>query len=192
LSRPLPLVVVVSGAPATGKSTLALKLGAELDLPVLGKDRFKEVLFETLGTPELERSDDFGRASFYLMDAALRWLLDAGVGAVYESNFIRGLSEVELRAHLPRCRAVQLHCAVPHELIFERYEQRHLRGDRHPGHRDGERIERVRSGRRQVRWEHYDEPLDLDVPTLRIDTSDGYRPGLEEIVAFARERVQAK
>ena len=33
------------------------------------------------------------------------------------------------------------------------------------------------------------EPLDLDVPTLRIDTTDGYRPSFEEIVAFARSRV---
>jgi hypothetical protein len=31
----------------------------------------------------------------------------------------------------------------------------------------------------------YDPPR-LDVPTLRVDTSDGYEPALETIVAFAR------
>ena len=30
------------------------------------------------------------------------------------------------------------------------------------------------------------EPLRLDVPTLRVDTSDGYRPAFEAIVEFAR------
>lgn len=28
------------------------------------------------------------------------------------------------------------------------------------------------------------EPPDLDVPTLTVDTSDGYQPTLQEIVAF--------
>ncbi|MGQ0649124.1 MAG: hypothetical protein ACT4P7_16330 [Gemmatimonadaceae bacterium] len=31
----------------------------------------------------------------------------------------------------------------------------------------------------------YDPPR-LDVPALRVDTSDGYRPALETIVEFAR------
>jgi hypothetical protein len=33
----------------------------------------------------------------------------------------------------------------------------------------------------------YDPPR-LEVPTLRVDTADGYRPAFEAIVAFARAR----
>ena len=33
----------------------------------------------------------------------------------------------------------------------------------------------------------YDPPR-LEVPTLRVETAAGYRPGLEMIVAFVRER----
>ena len=29
------------------------------------------------------------------------------------------------------------------------------------------------------------QPIDLDLPTLVVNTSDGYRPGFDEIVAFA-------
>ena len=29
-------------------------------------------------------------------------------------------------------------------------------------------------------------PLSLDVPTLDVDTTDGYRPGLPAVVAFCR------
>lgn len=143
---------------------------------------------ETASIPESER---LGRASFYLMDGMLGWLLDAGVGAVYEQNFRRGVSEVELRKHLPRCRAVLLHLQLPRELSIERYVARFERGERHPGHHDGARIGQIRAGVRPVRWDHYEQPLDLDVRTLRVDTTDGYRPGFEEIVAFARS-AQAK
>lgn len=45
-----PLLVVVSGPPASGKTTLAATLAEHLRVPVLGKERFKETLYEVLGT----------------------------------------------------------------------------------------------------------------------------------------------
>jgi hypothetical protein len=42
-------LIVVSGAPGTGKSTIARKLGAALRLPVLSLDPIKEALADVLG-----------------------------------------------------------------------------------------------------------------------------------------------
>lgn len=47
-------VVLVTGVPAAGKSTLARALSARLGMPLLSKDRVKEVLYDTLG--ELDRA----------------------------------------------------------------------------------------------------------------------------------------
>jgi predicted kinase len=179
--------VVVSGAPATGKTTLADRLGPALGLPVLHRDAFKEVLMDALGVPDLERSAQLGAASFHLLHATLGWLLDAGVGAVYESNFQRGLSEPELREHARRCRMVLLHLETSHENVVARYEARARRGERHPGHLDLERVARHRANPGGYDWSRYDTPLELDVPTLRVDTTEGYRPPFEEVVAFVRD-----
>ncbi len=46
---PCRRVVLVSGAPGAGKSTLAGPLAAELGFALLGKDRIKETLHEALG-----------------------------------------------------------------------------------------------------------------------------------------------
>ena len=181
--------MIVSGAPATGKTTLADRLGPALGLPILHRDSFKEVLMDALAVTDLEGSMRLGSASFQLLHATMGWLLDAGVGAVYESNFQRGLSEPELRQHLARARGVLLHLETSHEKVIARYEARARHGERHPGHFDLERIERNRANPAAYDWSRYDTPLDLDVPTLRIDTSDGYRPGLEEVVAFVRDAV---
>jgi hypothetical protein len=70
-----------------------------------------------------------------------------------------------------------------------RYEARALSGSRHPGHLDLERIEHHRANPGQYDWSRYESPLDIDVPTMRVDTTDGYRPGFDEIVAFARSRA---
>ncbi len=121
----LPLLGLVSGAPATGKTTLALRLGQGLKLPVLLKDAIKEKLLDTLGAPDRARSRELGVASYaVLYDMAAR-LLDAGVGAVVESNFGRGQSERGLRPLTARSRAVLLHCFTSHEEIVQRYSGRH-------------------------------------------------------------------
>ncbi|MBE8523062.1 AAA family ATPase [Amycolatopsis sp. H6(2020)] len=44
-----PAVIVVSGPPAVGKSTLARELATRLTLPLLSRDAIKEALFDTLG-----------------------------------------------------------------------------------------------------------------------------------------------
>ncbi|GGX93600.1 hypothetical protein [Streptomyces hiroshimensis] len=35
-------------------------------------------------------------------------------------------------------------------------------------------------------------PISLDVPTLVVDTSDGYHPGIADIVSFAQEPAMAQ
>jgi predicted kinase len=52
VSRPGHRVVLVSGAPGSGKTSLAAPLAAELGFALLGKDRIKETLHDALGAPE--------------------------------------------------------------------------------------------------------------------------------------------
>ena len=44
-----PLLIIVNGPPASGKSTLAEQVAAQLRLPYLSKDAIKEELYDSLG-----------------------------------------------------------------------------------------------------------------------------------------------
>ena len=56
-------LIVVSGAPGTGKSTIAAALGAALRLPVLSLDPIKEALADVLGLGGEDWSNQVGDAA---------------------------------------------------------------------------------------------------------------------------------
>ncbi len=115
-------LVYVSGAPGSGKTSLAVPLAAELGYALLAKDRIKETLHDALGAPEPDRawSRRLGAAAMELL-----WALAADAPAVViEANF-RPRSEYE-RAKLSGLAAqpVEVHCACPSELAVKRYNAR--------------------------------------------------------------------
>ena len=184
VTAPAPPLLLVSGAPASGKSVLARRLSVRRGLPLLARDAYKEVLFDTLGSPDRARSHELGIASYALLYASIGWLLDAGVGAVVDCNFHRGASEPLLEPLVPRARAVLLHCETTREERDRRHVERYLRGERHPGHHDSVMPPEVQAN---VDAGIFD-PLDLlPLATLRINTTDGYRPGWTRIDGFIDE-----
>jgi predicted kinase len=56
-------LIVVSGAPGTGKSTIANALGAALRFPVLSLDPVKEALADVLGLGDEDWSNRVGDAA---------------------------------------------------------------------------------------------------------------------------------
>ncbi len=108
-----PALVIVSGAPASGKSSLARRLAHDLRLPLLSKDELKECLADALGAPaDVAGSTRLGTAAHGFLYRVAEALLAAGCRVIVESNFRRGLSEPELRglhaAHLDADRAAAL------------------------------------------------------------------------------------
>jgi predicted kinase len=110
-----PLVLIVTGGPASGKSTLGPDLARGLGLPYLSKDRFKEALFDTLRYSDRAWSQRLGAASMRLLFDTIAALLEVGQSVAVESNFRPGMSAPEFRslADRYRCRFVQVLCTAP-------------------------------------------------------------------------------
>jgi gluconate kinase len=169
--RDVPLLVVVAGPPASGKTTIARTLSRELRLPLVAKDDLKEMLFDALGTGDREWSRSLGRATFGLMFHLLREQLGAGCSVIAEANF-------RTFEPMPPHRALQIYCTAPREVLLERYARR----ARHPGHLDGELLAELRGGL----LDDY-VPLPLDGELIEIDT--GGEVDLESLLAEVRAAV---
>ncbi len=173
-----PLVVVVSGAPATGKTTLARRLALDVDARLLSKDAIKESLADAIGLPHtVAESSQLGDAAYAALFALLRSTVEAGQAAVVEANFRRGRSEDELGRALDGADLRQLHCTAVPERIEARYRER---TDRHPAHLDALRIDDVGAEVADGRY----APLTMDGALLVVQTDDGYTPAYDAIRAF--------
>ena len=154
-----PLLVIVSGPPAAGKTGIAVPLAERLGLPLLAKDDIKEALFDELGHSDREWSRRLGRATYEVLFAVARRLLEAGASCILESNFS---DAAPLRA-LPPARIVQIFCNAPDDVVLERYANR----ERHPGHLDAEIVEELRTRLAAEEW----RPLELDGTLIEVETS---------------------
>jgi predicted kinase len=133
---PKPLLILVSGPPAAGKTTLARRLATEFALPLVNKDGIKGLLFDTLGTRDYEWAQGLGRASIALLYDFAERLLAAGVSVIAESNF-HSKADSEKIARLGQThdfRPLQIHCTASADVLEERNERRRHTVERHPVH----------------------------------------------------------
>jgi len=126
--------VVVSGLPASGKSTVARALSGGLSLPLFDKDDFLESRFEASGIGDALWRRRLSREA----DGDLRKEAQGASGAVLTSWWKHPRSPVdsgtptEWLASLPGT-LVEVYCRCAPQIAAERFLARR----RHPGHLDG-------------------------------------------------------
>jgi predicted kinase len=80
-------ILVVSGPPGSGKSTLSSELARTLAWPLVSRDGIKEKLVADVPDYVPEPGDDVTWRTFEIFSAVLRILADANVSCVAEAAF---------------------------------------------------------------------------------------------------------
>ena len=180
-----PLLIVVSGKPGSGKSTMAQRLGgrSQLWLPIVSHDAIRSAL-RGVGKPPEARGHVPVQQSVGLFYATLRHYLEAGASTIAEFSWRRGISEKDLGEVARLARAVNVHCQVTTELAHRRFLEREQA--LHPGVPPEQGpaaniVQQMAEG--DFPWDVFD-PLDLDMPRIVVDTTDGYLPGIDEVARF--------
>jgi predicted kinase len=180
---PPPLLIVVTGRPGSGKTTLAHAVARAVRCPAICRDEVKEGFVNTtgqLGQP----GDETDRTVYDVFFDTLTLLLTRRITLIAEAAFQHHLWAPKLEPLRPIARIRIIICNVDPHLARARHVARNA-ADPAREHFHHDRAMQTDPEGGELPIGRYDPPH-LDVPTLTVDTSDRYRPPFESIVSFAR------
>lgn len=158
-------IIVISGPPAAGKTTLASDLSDRLSIPVLAKDSIKESLLDSLGYSDRKRSVEIGYAAFQLHLQLAKEFASKNASFIFETAFYRK-STNDISVALDGCEIVQAWVRADLTVMLQRAKVR----DRHPGHADW--YDGYEEECRVKLDECVYDPLEIDGTLIKVDSND--------------------
>ena len=188
--------ILVTGIPATGKSTMAEVMSKKLKLPVISKDAIKELLFDNVGFQSRAEKVKLGVASMEIMYYAAGQLMKAGQPFILENNFEYS-SKQGIQTFLEKYQysALTITLTGDYKVIYKRFLERENSPDRHRGHivndcypeRKEDNQETLKS--KTITYENFVRGIEkrgfdafcADGRQIKIDTTDFSKINMEEL-----------
>ena len=167
-----PLIIIITGMPGTGKTTLGQSLSKKYKLPFISKDALKERMFDTLGWSDKDWSLKVSAAAHRITDYIVEEELKAGHSIIVESNFKNEIdserfSKIQSQYN---CSLLQILCWADGKVVYDRFMGRIGTEARHNGHVEAISPEEIRKGFIEANGK--DVPLEIHGETIELNTTD--------------------
>ncbi len=160
--------IVISGPPASGKSTFAASLRERVRWPLISKDQIKEQIFDVLGWQDRQWSQSVSLASYALMFSWARELATARMPFMLEGNFRPGAHDGAFRSLTQMgVQWIQVFCTADREVLVHRFAERAGSTSRHPGHVDLQSVSEIEAELLSTPM----QPIAIDGELLHLDTT---------------------
>ena len=128
-------IIILTGMPAAGKSTIAAKLSDAFKLPILEKDNLKEGLFDTLGFENYPQKRKLDHAANAVLLRCAEAMIKQQVPTIIDNNFDTASGE-QLNKLVTDydCDCLTIFLGGNTDVFYERYVERDRLHLRHLGH----------------------------------------------------------
>lgn len=185
----MPTLIVVTGRPGSGKTTLAHTLAREIRCPVISRDEIKEGFVNTIKNTEIQKSAAQAYVSNVFFDT-FAFLLSKRITVVAEAAFQHKVWAPQLEPLQKIANIKLILCSIDPALARSRFIQRSVADPQRAYFHGDSPMQTVEEVPEQL-IATYQPPV-MDVPTLTIDTANGYDPNIEEIVTFIHNPKSGK
>lgn len=181
-------IIIVTGRPAAGKSTLAKWLSQELKLSLVSKDSIREELFDRLGWKDRKWAQELGKASVDMMFYFAKAELEVSHSIIMDNAFYPPISNPRFQALKEHYHAesIQIVCDSDRETLFQRFKHRAETGNRHPGHGDQDVLEELYA----YLSDTFSHVLDIGGSVIEVDTTDFEKVDYQEILKQVKELLK--
>lgn len=181
-----PLLVVVTGRPASGKTTLAHILTKEIKFPLLSRDELKEGYINTANIQHSQLDNSVALHIYDTFFQAIDLLISKDISIIVEAAFQDKLWKPKLLNLSDKAEIKIIICKTIPDLARIRFTNRLLNDPEREKYHGDKSLNLVKE-QGGLLTENY-EPVNVDVPTLEVDTTENYNPDIKEIIRFIKQK----
>jgi len=175
-----PKLVIVTGRPGSGKTTISKELGRIVYFPVVNRDEIKEGYVNTFNTKHDKLPEGANKIASEIFFKNIEFLLLNNVSLIAEAAFQHKVWEPEISKYRNYAEVFIIICDVDAEVAAKRHLERGMSDPKREFYHGDKRVTHFRETGELLSAGEY-EPPSIDIPTIKVSTLNGYNPSLEDI-----------